>query len=109
MVSWVLQGTSDPVKAFDRTANLEGTQIINYRVDAAEKWSVLIGIAPGAQERWVPHAGRRCPGGAARAGHTLPDGSALHKLWRCPAAGRMRGRVHAVNHSHSCTPAGRSW
>jgi clathrin heavy chain len=45
------QGTSDPVKAFDRTANLEGTQIINYRVDDAEKWSVLIGIAPGNQER----------------------------------------------------------
>lgn len=36
---------------FDRTANLEGTQIINYRVDPEEKWSVLIGIAPGAPEK----------------------------------------------------------
>lgn len=48
------QGASDPEKVFDRTANLENTQIINYRVDAAEKWCVLIGIAPGAVERCVP-------------------------------------------------------
>jgi Clathrin propeller repeat len=39
---------------FDRTANLEGTQIINYRVDPEEKWSVLIGIAPGAPEKCAP-------------------------------------------------------
>lgn len=50
------QGTSDPAKVFDRTANLEGTQIINYRVDPEEKWSVLIGIAPGAPEKYVPPA-----------------------------------------------------
>jgi clathrin heavy chain len=48
---WDMNGTSDPVKVFDRTANLEGTQIINYRVDAEEKWSVLIGIAPGSPEK----------------------------------------------------------
>lgn len=47
----LLQGPSDPEKVFDRTSNLENTQIINYRVDAAEKWCVLIGIAPGAPER----------------------------------------------------------
>ena len=45
------QGTSDPEKVFDRTANLEGTQIISYRVDPLEKWAVLVGIAPGAAER----------------------------------------------------------
>lgn len=48
-----MQGPSDPEKVFDRTANLENTQIINYRVDAQEKWCVLIGIAPGAPERYV--------------------------------------------------------
>ncbi len=47
----VLQGMSDPVKVFDRTSNLENTQIISYRVDPTEKWCVLIGIAPGAPER----------------------------------------------------------
>ena len=48
-----MQGPSDPEKIFDRTANLENTQIINYRVDAQEKWCVLIGIAPGAPERYA--------------------------------------------------------
>nr|CAB3459108.1 unnamed protein product [Digitaria exilis] len=32
-------------------ANLANNQIINYRCDPAEKWLVLIGIAPGAPER----------------------------------------------------------
>jgi hypothetical protein len=45
------QGTSDPVKVFDRTPNLQGTQIISYRVSPDDKWSVLIGIAAGAPER----------------------------------------------------------
>ncbi|KAK9810517.1 hypothetical protein WJX72_012055 [[Myrmecia] bisecta] len=48
---WDMNGSSDPEKVFDRAANLENTQIINYRVDPAEKWCVLVGIAPGAPER----------------------------------------------------------
>lgn len=57
----LLQGASDPEKVFDRTANLEGTQIINYRVDPQEKWCVLVGIAPGAPERYAAqdHVARR--------------------------------------------------
>lgn len=47
------QGPGDPVKMFDRTSNLDGNQIINYKVDANEKWCVLVGIAPGAPERYV--------------------------------------------------------
>lgn len=43
-------GDSQPVKVFDRTANLANNQIINYKCDPAEKWLVLIGIAPGAPE-----------------------------------------------------------
>ncbi|KAL5974984.1 hypothetical protein ACLOJK_031660 [Asimina triloba] len=46
-----LKGDSEPVKVFDRTANLTNNQIINYRCDPSEKWLVLIGIAPGAPER----------------------------------------------------------
>ncbi|KAG2394918.1 Clathrin heavy chain 2 [Vigna angularis] len=41
----------EPVKVFDRTANLANNQIINYRCDPTEKWLVLIGIAPGSSER----------------------------------------------------------
>ncbi|KAL0060881.1 Clathrin heavy chain [Marasmius tenuissimus] len=37
--------TSPPQKVFDRHATLSGTQIINYRVSADEKWLVLIGIS----------------------------------------------------------------
>ncbi|MFQ6647255.1 hypothetical protein Gotur_019652, partial [Gossypium turneri] len=42
---------SEPVKMFERTANLANNQIINYKCDPSEKWLVLIGIAPGASER----------------------------------------------------------
>ncbi|RZC78063.1 hypothetical protein C5167_002277 [Papaver somniferum] len=48
---WSIEGESDPVKMFDRTANLASNQIINYRCDPSEKWLVLIGIAPGSPER----------------------------------------------------------
>lgn len=43
-------GDSEPVKMFERTANLVNNQIINYRCDPSEKWLVLVGIAPGAPE-----------------------------------------------------------
>lgn len=46
----LVPGESEPVKMFERTANLTGNQIINYRCDPSEKWLVLIGIAPGAPE-----------------------------------------------------------
>lgn len=48
---WSMEGASDPVKAFDRTANLEGNQIINYRVSPDMKWCVLVGITAGSPER----------------------------------------------------------
>lgn len=50
--AYSVQGTSDPEKVFDRAQNLENTQIINYRVEPNEKWCVLVGIAPGAPERY---------------------------------------------------------
>ncbi|PON78992.1 Clathrin, heavy chain [Parasponia andersonii] len=48
---WSIEGETEPVKMFERTANLANNQIINYRCDPSEKWLVLIGIAPGAPER----------------------------------------------------------
>ncbi|PNX74604.1 clathrin heavy chain 1-like protein, partial [Trifolium pratense] len=48
---WSIEGDGEPVKVFDRTANLANNQIINYRCDPTEKWLVLIGIAPGSPER----------------------------------------------------------
>ncbi|KAI4382760.1 hypothetical protein MLD38_008678 [Melastoma candidum] len=48
---WTIEGEAEPVKMFERTANLVNNQIINYRCDPSEKWLVLIGIAPGSPER----------------------------------------------------------
>jgi len=48
---WVVSGQSEPEKVFDRLADLNGFQIINYRTDEKMTWSTLIGIAPGAPER----------------------------------------------------------
>eukprot|EP00960_Hanusia_phi_P031208 749147-Hanusia_phi.AAC.3 len=42
---WSMDGTSEPVKVFDRLPQMSTYQIINYRADAAEKWMVLTGIA----------------------------------------------------------------
>lgn len=48
---WDVEGSADPVKIFDRTPNLQGAQIINYRISPDAKWCVLIGITAGAPER----------------------------------------------------------
>lgn len=42
---WSMEGESSPVKMFDRHSSLTGSQIINYRADAAVKWLILIGIS----------------------------------------------------------------
>ncbi|MCO5556042.1 hypothetical protein L7F22_009586 [Adiantum nelumboides] len=42
---WTMEGESNPSKIFDRHASLAGTQIINYRASADEKWLCLIGIS----------------------------------------------------------------
>ncbi|KAJ2909365.1 Clathrin heavy chain, partial [Coemansia aciculifera] len=42
---WSIEGTSSPVKQFDRHANLNGTQIISYATNAKMNWMSLIGIS----------------------------------------------------------------
>jgi len=42
---WSLDGTSDPVKVFDRHQSLADCQIINYRADSQMKWLCVVGIA----------------------------------------------------------------
>jgi len=42
---WSMEGESQPQKIFDRHSGLRGSQIINYRCDAAQKWLLLIGIS----------------------------------------------------------------
>jgi clathrin heavy chain len=42
---WSMDGTSEPVKIFDRLPAMSACQIINYRADDNEKWMVLTGIS----------------------------------------------------------------
>lgn len=95
------QGASDPEKVFDRTANLENTQIISYRVDPVEKWCVLIGIAQGAPERY---GGLLIP----LAAHIL-----LHDVQLDPHVPPrlviQAGHTPSSYHSCTITIAGRSW
>lgn len=42
---WSMEGDSAPAKMFERHANLANSQIINYRVNADERWMVLVGIS----------------------------------------------------------------
>jgi len=42
---WSMEGNSNPEKIFDRHQNLNGTQIINYKVNSTEKWALIIGIS----------------------------------------------------------------
>ena len=51
MLEGALQSENPPTKVFDRTSNLQGTQIISYRVSEDQKWSTLVGIAPGSTEK----------------------------------------------------------
>jgi clathrin heavy chain len=42
---WAADGTSEPVKVFDRHADLAACQIINYRTDDSLQWLCLVGIS----------------------------------------------------------------
>jgi len=49
--NFLFKGDAAPDKMFDRTANLNGNQIIAYRASNDMKWFTLIGIAPGDPAR----------------------------------------------------------
>ncbi|KAJ3447119.1 clathrin heavy chain [Anaeramoeba flamelloides] len=41
---WSIEGTSEPVKVFDRHESLTNTQIIDYQVSDDKQWVSLVGI-----------------------------------------------------------------
>ena len=45
VLHWAADGTSEPVKVFDRLPDLAACQIINYRTDDALQWLCLVGIS----------------------------------------------------------------
>ena len=48
---WSIDDANAPVKVFDRTANLNGNQIISYKASEDMQWFTLIGIAQGDASR----------------------------------------------------------
>ena len=48
-----MDGTSEPTKICDRLPAMSACQIISYRADAKEKWSLLTGISQAADGRIV--------------------------------------------------------
>lgn len=48
---WSIEDQNAPVKVFDRTANLSGSQIISYKASEDMQWFTLIGIAQGDASR----------------------------------------------------------
>ncbi len=48
---WSIDDSNAPTKIFDRTANLNGNQIISYKASADMQWFTLIGIAQGDASR----------------------------------------------------------
>lgn len=85
------QGTSDPIKVFDRTPNLAGAQIISYRVSNDSKWSVLIGITAGAPERWVHACMHVCYPGEACAAYIRGGACGSHA---CTCMALMHACAH---------------
>lgn len=44
---WTTEPTAEPVKMFDRAAELAETRILSYRTDVDEQWLMLIGVQRG--------------------------------------------------------------
>ena len=97
---------ASPVKMFERNANLNGCQIINYRVNDDEQWMVIVGICQregrvvGSMQLYSKARGvsQNIEGHAAAFGTFHAEGNANpHKLFTFAvrnAAGQ--GKLHVV-------------
>nr|KAK5443958.1 Clathrin heavy chain [Exophiala xenobiotica] len=95
-----------PIKLFERNANLNGCQIINYRVNDDEQWMVVVGISQregrvaGTMQLYSRNRGisQHIEGHAAAFGTFHAEGNPLpHKLFTFAvrnAAGQ--GKLHVV-------------
>ncbi|KAI9810581.1 MAG: hypothetical protein M1826_003503 [Phylliscum demangeonii] len=100
---------ASPVKVFDRTANLQGCQIINYRVSDDEKWMVVIGITQqegrvaGAMQLYSRERGISQPieGHAAAFGTLRLEGASSDtKVFAFAARTSMVAKLHVVEVDH---------
>lgn len=101
---------SAPVKLFERNTNLSGCQIINYRVNDDDQWSVIVGISQkegrvaGTMQLYSRNRGisQHIEGHAAAFGTYHAEGNATpYKLFTFAvrnAAGQ--GKLHVVEIDH---------
>eukprot|EP01135_Chromosphaera_perkinsii_P003336 Nk52_evm36s240 gene=Nk52_evmTU36s240 len=102
---WSIDGSSDPVKVFDRHPSLNGCQIINYRTDVDQKWLCLCGISAqagrvvGAMQLYSVERRVSQPiegHSAAFAQLKLPGNSSESTLFSFAVRGAQGGKLHII-------------
>ncbi|KIV94317.1 hypothetical protein PV10_02093 [Exophiala mesophila] len=101
---------SAPVKLFERNANLNGCQIINYRVNDDDQWSVIVGISQkegrvaGTMQLYSRNRGisQHIEGHAAAFGTYHAEGNATpYKLFTFAVRNASgQGKLHVVEIDH---------
>ncbi|KAI9795364.1 MAG: hypothetical protein M1833_007212 [Piccolia ochrophora] len=103
---------ASPVKVFDRNTNLQGCQIINYRVSDDEKWMVVVGISQqqgrvvGAMQLYSRERGisQAIEGHAAAFGTLrLENAPADTKLFTFAVRTATGAKLHVVEVDHQQT------
>ncbi|KAK0624744.1 hypothetical protein B0T17DRAFT_577343 [Bombardia bombarda] len=101
-----------PVKVFDRNANLQGNQIINYRTTVDGKWMVVVGISQqagrvvGAMQLYSKDRGisQAIEGHAAAFGTIRLDGAPEDtKLFTFAVRSAAGAKLHIVEVDHAET------
>ncbi|ORY82573.1 putative clathrin heavy chain [Protomyces lactucae-debilis] len=102
---WSLTTEDAPKKMFDRSANLQDAQIINYKVNSDEKWFVVVGIKSdngrivGAMQLYNADRGQSQPiegHAAAFAQVKLEDNPAETKLFSFAVRTETGAKLHIV-------------
>ncbi|KAL1972352.1 hypothetical protein VTN31DRAFT_6766 [Thermomyces dupontii] len=100
---------ASPVKQFDRLPSLNGCQIINYRVNDDETWSVIVGISSqqgrvvGSMQLYSQKRGisQSIEGHAASFATVRVDGSPLpHKLFTFAVRSQTGARLQIAEIDH---------
>ncbi|KAI9851696.1 MAG: hypothetical protein M1838_003034 [Thelocarpon superellum] len=103
---------ASPVKVFDRNSNLQGCQIINYRVSDDNKWMVVVGISQqqgrvvGAMQLYSRDRGisQAIEGHAAAFGTIrLESAPADTKLFTFAVRTATGAKLHVVEVDHQAT------
>ncbi|BFZ57862.1 Clathrin heavy chain [Savitreella phatthalungensis] len=107
---WALSGEEAPRKIFDRSQNLADAQIIGYKVNAQEKWCIVVGIksvegrVAGAMQLYSVERGQSQPiegHAAAFAQIRLEDHPADTQLFTFAVRQPQGAKLHVVEIDHN--------